>query len=65
LDQVKKEQSKVRADQFVFEAAILDPEMTFRSINFTNFLSTWLIRQADPRGKHPSPIVEYVIFDAP
>ncbi|KAF7346366.1 U-box domain-containing protein [Mycena sanguinolenta] len=31
------------------------PELVFRSIGFTNFLSTWLIRQVDPAKKHPNP----------
>lgn len=45
--------------QLAFEAGLLDPEVLFRSINFTNFLSVWLIRQADPKKMHPNPIAEY------
>ncbi|KDR82849.1 hypothetical protein GALMADRAFT_238456 [Galerina marginata CBS 339.88] len=55
---VKKEQAKIRGQQLAYEAGLLDQELTYQSIGFTNFLSTWLIRQADPRKAHPSPPVE-------
>lgn len=54
------EQDKLRAQQMAFQAGLTDPELMFSSINFTTFLSTWLIRQADPTKKHPNPIVAYV-----
>jgi len=38
----------------------MDPELVFRSIGFTNFLSTWLIRQVDPNKTHPNPPAQYV-----
>jgi ubiquitin conjugation factor E4 B len=44
--------------QLAFEAGLMDPELLIGSINFMNFLSVWLIRQADPKKKHPSPMVE-------
>lgn len=53
---------KIRTQQLAFEAQLLDPELVFRSIGFTNFLSTWLIRQADPRKSHPNPPAECVCF---
>jgi ubiquitin conjugation factor E4 B len=60
INHVKNEQAKIRSQQMAFETGLLDPEMVFRSIGFTNFLSTWLIRQVDPRKIHPNPLVEYV-----
>lgn len=54
------EQGKIRSHQLAFETQLLDPELVFRSIGFTNFLSTWVIRQADPRKAHPNPVIEYV-----
>jgi len=58
INYVKNEISKVRSSQLAYEAGLLDPELVFRSIGFTTFLSTWLIRRVDPRGKHPSPAAE-------
>ncbi|KAK7048400.1 U-box domain-containing protein [Favolaschia claudopus] len=55
INTVKMEMGKVRMQQLAFETQLLDPELVFRSIGFTNFLSTWLIRQADPAKKHPNP----------
>lgn len=62
INHVKKEQGKIRSQQMAFETGLLDPEMVFRSIGFTNFLSTWLIRQVDPKKIHPNPLVEYVPY---
>ncbi|KAJ7044177.1 ubiquitin conjugation factor E4 [Mycena alexandri] len=58
INTVKVEMAKIRMQQLAFEAQLLDPELVFRSIGFTNFLSTWLIRQADPNKKHPNPPAE-------
>ncbi|KAJ7134672.1 ubiquitin elongating factor core-domain-containing protein [Mycena epipterygia] len=58
INTVKSEMGKIRMQQLAFEAQLLDPELVFRSIGFTNFLSTWLIRQVDPNKKHPSPLAE-------
>jgi len=55
---VKTEEAKIKMQQLAFRAALADPEIVFRALGFTNFLSTWLIRQADPRHQHPSPTVE-------
>ncbi|KAF8139503.1 ubiquitin elongating factor core-domain-containing protein [Mycena galopus ATCC 62051] len=55
INAVKAEMGKIRMQQLAFEAQLLDPELVFRSIGFTNFLSTWLIRQVDPAKKHPNP----------
>ncbi|KAF4577224.1 hypothetical protein EYR36_005211 [Pleurotus pulmonarius] len=54
----KDEMTKVKAQQLSFEVQLLDPELVFQSIGFTTFLSVWLIRQADPKKAHPSPVVE-------
>ncbi|KAJ7814016.1 hypothetical protein B0H14DRAFT_2187883, partial [Mycena olivaceomarginata] len=55
INTVKVEMAKIRMQQLAFEAQLLDPELVFCSIGFTNFLSTWLIRQVDPAKKHPQP----------
>ncbi|KAF8158117.1 ubiquitin elongating factor core-domain-containing protein [Crassisporium funariophilum] len=58
IQHVKNEQGKIKRQQLAYEAGLLDPEMVFRSIGFTNFLSTWLIRQVDPKKAHPSPAIQ-------
>jgi len=60
LAHLKKEKDKIRIQQFTFEAGLMDQDSVFQSIGFTNFLSTWLIRQADPKKQHPNPVVQYV-----
>ncbi|KAF7365174.1 U-box domain-containing protein [Mycena venus] len=57
INSIKVEIGKIRMEQLAFEAQLLDPDLVSRSIHFTNFLSTWLIRQADPAKKHPNPPV--------
>ncbi|PIL22469.1 hypothetical protein GSI_15157 [Ganoderma sinense ZZ0214-1] len=54
----KAEQDKVYAAQLAYETQLADPELVFRSISFANLVSTWLIRQVDPRKKHPNPLIE-------
>lgn len=54
------EQEKIKSAQLAYEAQLSDPELVFRSIGFTIFLSVWLIRQVDPKKTHPSPPAEYV-----
>ena len=58
INHVKKEKGKIQAQQLAFEAGLLDSDLTFKSIGFTTFLSTWLIRQVDPKKTHPSPLVQ-------
>ncbi|KAJ7212066.1 ubiquitin conjugation factor E4, partial [Mycena pura] len=58
VNRIKAEMGNIRMQQLAFEAQLLDPELVFRSIGFTNFLSTWLIRLADPNKKHPNPPIE-------
>jgi ubiquitin conjugation factor E4 B len=58
IKQVKDEIAKIHMQQLAFQAQLLDPELVFRSIGFTNFLSTWLIRQVDPKKSHPTPSIE-------
>ncbi|KAF9464224.1 ubiquitin elongating factor core-domain-containing protein [Collybia nuda] len=55
INQVTVEKNKIRSRQLAFEAQLHDPEFLIRSLGFTNFLSTWLIRQVDPKKTHPSP----------
>jgi len=58
INHVKNEKGKILAQQLAFEAGLLDSDLTFKSIGFTTFLSTWLIRQVDPKKTHPSPLVQ-------
>lgn len=60
-DFVQAEQDKLYAAQLAYETQLADPELVFRSISFANLVSTWLIRQVDPRKKHPNPLIESVI----
>jgi ubiquitin conjugation factor E4 B len=41
---------------------LYDPEFLFRNNTFTSFVTSWLIRYADPKKAHPKPIIESV-FD--
>jgi len=50
--------AKIEAHQFAYRVQLLEPDFVFRYIGFTNFVSTWLIRRADPKGLHPTPAVE-------
>ncbi|KAG6900051.1 hypothetical protein C0993_003682 [Termitomyces sp. T159_Od127] len=58
INQVKNEQNKIRIQQLTFQTQLCDPEFTFRSLGFTLFLSTWVIRQVDPKKTHPNPLAE-------
>lgn len=51
-------QDQLYAQQLAYLTQLTDPELVFRSISFTNFVSTWLIRSIDPRKAHPNPPVE-------
>ncbi|TFK40817.1 ubiquitin elongating factor core-domain-containing protein [Crucibulum laeve] len=55
INLVKIEKAKIRMQQLSFETGLLEPELVFRCIGFTTFLSTWLIRQVDPKKQHPKP----------
>ncbi|KAE9400507.1 hypothetical protein BT96DRAFT_965352 [Gymnopus androsaceus JB14] len=55
INNVKNEEAKIKSAQMAYEAQLSDPELVFRSIGFTIFLSVWLIRQVDPKKTHPSP----------
>ncbi|KAF9046597.1 ubiquitin elongating factor core-domain-containing protein [Panaeolus papilionaceus] len=57
IKHIKNEQAKIRSQQLAYDTGLLEPELMFRSIGFTNFLSTWLIRQVDPKKTHPTPAV--------
>ncbi|KDQ62323.1 hypothetical protein JAAARDRAFT_149126 [Jaapia argillacea MUCL 33604] len=58
INAVKVQMSKIHTQQLAFQTQLLDPELVFRSIGFTNFVSTWLIRLVDPKKLHPTPIIE-------
>ncbi|KAG1822730.1 ubiquitin elongating factor core-domain-containing protein [Suillus subaureus] len=58
IDNAKNEMSKIQSQQLAYRVQLLDPELVFRYIGFTNFASTWLIRSVDPQGAHPNPVVE-------
>ncbi|KAI6042671.1 ubiquitin elongating factor core-domain-containing protein [Pisolithus marmoratus] len=58
IKQCKLEMAKIQAHQLAFRVQLLEPDLVFRYIGFTNFVSTWLIRKVDPRGSHPQPVVE-------
>ncbi|KAG6812561.1 hypothetical protein H0H92_002213 [Tricholoma furcatifolium] len=55
INQVKNEQAKIQMQQLAYQAQLSDPEFAFRSLGFTVFLSTWVIRQVDPKKTHPNP----------
>ncbi|KAJ4465100.1 ubiquitin elongating factor core-domain-containing protein [Lentinula lateritia] len=58
INNINNEKAKVQSAQYAYEAQLKDPELVFRSIGFTIFLSVWLIRQADPKKTHPNPLAE-------
>ncbi|KZT65802.1 hypothetical protein DAEQUDRAFT_746846 [Daedalea quercina L-15889] len=58
INAVKAEMDKTMATQLAYTVQLSDPELVFRSISFTNFVSTWLIRHVDPKHTHPNPPVE-------
>lgn len=55
------EMAKIQAQQFAFRVQLLEPDFVLQYIGFTNFVSTWLIRRAEPKGSHPTPPAEYVL----
>ena len=58
LTRIQIELGKLKSHQMTFAAQLLDPELLLRHLGFTNFLSTWVIRQVDPLKTHPNPLVE-------
>lgn len=64
IEAAKKELAKIKSYQYSFTVQLLDPEMIFRSMAFTTFVSTWLVRFVDPKKTHPSPLVQYVFVTA-
>ncbi|KAL4069954.1 ubiquitin elongating factor core-domain-containing protein [Scleroderma yunnanense] len=57
LNQCKLQMEKLQAHQLAFRVQLLEPDLVFRYIGFTNFVSTWLIRRVDPKGMHPNSTV--------
>ncbi|KAG6377167.1 ubiquitin elongating factor core-domain-containing protein [Boletus reticuloceps] len=49
---------KIQTQQLAFRVQLLEPDFVLRFMGFTNFVSTWLIRRAGPKGLHPTPAVE-------
>ncbi|KAL6304363.1 ubiquitin conjugation factor E4 [Sparassis latifolia] len=58
INAVKVEQDKILTQQLAYQAQLADPELVFRSVSFTNFVSTYLIHQVDRKHLHPNPLVE-------
>ncbi|KAH9841644.1 ubiquitin elongating factor core-domain-containing protein [Rhodofomes roseus] len=58
INAVKTEMDKAMATQLAYTVQLADPELVFRSVGFTNFVSTWLIRHVDPKHTHPNPSLE-------
>ncbi|KAF9077770.1 ubiquitin elongating factor core-domain-containing protein [Rhodocollybia butyracea] len=58
INAVKSEQAKIKMAQLAYESQLSDPELVYKSIGFTIFLSVWLIRQVDPKKTHPNPLAE-------
>ncbi|EKM79473.1 hypothetical protein AGABI1DRAFT_74542 [Agaricus bisporus var. burnettii JB137-S8] len=59
----KVELDKLRSHMYAFHTGLLDPEFIFASINFTTFLSTWIINQVDPKKSHPKTIIQLPLPD--
>ncbi|KAN0087641.1 Ubiquitin elongating factor core domain containing protein [Tylopilus felleus] len=58
LNQMKTEMAKIQSHQLAFRVQLLEPDFILRYIGFTDFVSTWLIRRAEPKGLHPTPLVD-------
>jgi ubiquitin conjugation factor E4 B len=58
IARIKDERSKIGSSQFAFRTVLEDPEFVFRSLNFANFVATWILRSVDPLHKHPEPTLE-------
>lgn len=58
VNQAKSELAKIKSTSYSFTVQLLDPEHVFRTMAFTTFVSTWVVRLVDPRKKHPNPLVE-------
>ncbi|KAI0259835.1 ubiquitin elongating factor core-domain-containing protein [Gloeopeniophorella convolvens] len=58
IKQMKGEIDRIQSAQMAGITQLYDPEFLFRSNTFTSFVTTWLIRYADPKKAHPNSIVE-------
>jgi len=58
IKQIKAEEEKIRAQQLAYAVQLCDPELVFRSIQFVNFVSAWLIRSVDPTHSYPKKTIE-------
>jgi ubiquitin conjugation factor E4 B len=54
IDSMKNDINKIKIEQFAYDTGLRDPELIFRLIGFINFLSSWVIRQVDPKKQHPT-----------
>ncbi|KAI0036443.1 ubiquitin conjugation factor E4 [Vararia minispora EC-137] len=50
--------SDFKAQQEAALTQLADQEFLFKNNNFMSYLTTWLIRYADPRRAHPKPFIE-------
>jgi hypothetical protein len=57
---IQDEMDRIQAAQMAGVTQLYDPEFLFRRNTFTSFVTTWLLRFADPRKTHPKPVVESV-----
>lgn len=58
VNQAMLELDSLRAKSYSFTAQLLDPDHVSRSMVFVTFVSTWIVRFADPENKHPNPLVK-------
>jgi len=57
-NQAKLELDNLRSKSLSFTVQLLDPDHVSRSMVFVTFVSTWIVRFADPEKKHPNPLVK-------
>ncbi|KAG8932849.1 hypothetical protein FRC03_000161 [Tulasnella sp. 419] len=57
IARVKKGREKIHMELFAYQVQLLDPDLIFRTISYTTFLMTWLIRLVDPKKQHPTVTV--------
>ena len=58
VNQAMLELDSLRAKSYSFTAQLMDPDHVSRSMVFVTFVSTWIVRFADPEKKHPNPLVK-------
>jgi len=58
VNQAKNELEKLKSKSYSFTVQTLDADHVSRLMVFVTFVSTWLVRFADPAKKHPNPPVK-------